>query len=196
MFSFFPPYNLHIFGCPWSSMLHVFFSSCREWRLLSSCGARGSHCSQWLLLWTQALGAGSVLWCRGLVALQHLESFWIRVTNLCLLHWQSDSYPLDHQGSPQYMFLFHILSRAVLDITEEWYQFLHRLFSAGVNFLKSFKLCHVMWFLDPLIALISDPLKLIWLEESTLRSWPAVTLILCISEEGLNAMTCIDLVVK
>ena len=61
MFSFFSPYNLYIFGCPWSSLLHVVFPSCREWGLLSGCGARGSGCSQWLLLWTQALGAGSVV---------------------------------------------------------------------------------------------------------------------------------------
>ena len=119
MFSFFSPYNLYIFGCPWSSLLHVVFPSCRSGgsslvvvhEVLAA--VSGSSCGHRLQ------GRAQQLRRRGLVALQCLESFWTRVTNLCLLHWQSHSYPLYHQGSPQNMFLFHILSRAMLDITEE-----------------------------------------------------------------------------
>ena len=36
---------LFIFGCTGSLLLHGLFSSCREWGLLSSCGAQASHWS-------------------------------------------------------------------------------------------------------------------------------------------------------
>ena len=42
-------------------------------------------------------GTGSIVVVHGLVALWHLGASWII---LCLLHWQADSYPLCHQGSP------------------------------------------------------------------------------------------------
>ena len=36
----------------------------------------------------------------GLVALRHMEILLDQGWNLCLLHWQVDSYTLHHQGSP------------------------------------------------------------------------------------------------
>ena len=35
---------LPIYGCGGSLLLRGLFSSCSEWELLSSCGARASHC--------------------------------------------------------------------------------------------------------------------------------------------------------
>ena len=34
--------------------------------------------------------------------------------NLCLLPWQADSLPLSHQGSPTYLFLFHLIHITVM----------------------------------------------------------------------------------
>ena len=46
----------------------------------------------------------SSLWCSGLVALQHVKSSWMRDQTHAPLHWQVDSYPLYHQGSPPVAF--------------------------------------------------------------------------------------------
>ena len=44
--------------------------------------------------------------CTGLAALRHEGSSQIRdPTCLCLLHWQADSFPLSHQGSPRHSFM-------------------------------------------------------------------------------------------
>ena len=40
------------------------------------------------------------LWCRGLFPLRHVESSGTRNQTPCPLHWQTDSYPSHHQGSP------------------------------------------------------------------------------------------------
>ena len=44
------------------------------------------------------------LWHTGLVASQHVGVFPDQGSNPCLLHWQADSLPLSHQGSPGYGF--------------------------------------------------------------------------------------------
>ena len=44
---------LFIFGCAGSSLLHKFFSSCREWGLHSSCGGWASYCGLRCLLLLQ-----------------------------------------------------------------------------------------------------------------------------------------------
>ena len=41
----------------------------------------------------------------GLVAPQPCGIFPDQGWNLCSLHWQVDSYPLDHQGNPQFLSL-------------------------------------------------------------------------------------------
>ena len=88
------------------------------YRFFSSCGA--SHCGGFSCCGTQALGmraslavahglrscssralecrlnsCGTELRCR-----QHVGSSWITDQTLCLLHWQVDSSPLSHRGSP------------------------------------------------------------------------------------------------
>ena len=66
-------YNIY-FGCAGSSL---FFSSCSERGLPSSCGAQDSHCGGFPLCRTQALGHGALVavapgpWSTGLVAVAH-----------------------------------------------------------------------------------------------------------------------------
>ena len=61
---------------------------------LSSCGTW----AQWL--WLPGFRAqAQSLWRMGLVVLRHVGSFWSEI-DPCLLHWQADSLPLSHQGSP------------------------------------------------------------------------------------------------
>ena len=43
MYAFFF-FNLFIFGCAWSLLLHGLFSSCGEWEQLSSYSVQASHC--------------------------------------------------------------------------------------------------------------------------------------------------------
>ena len=68
--------------------------------LFSSCGVRASHC-------VPSLVEEHGLWSTGSVAAGHRLScsvaygiFPDHVSNLCLLHWLTDSLPLNHQGSP------------------------------------------------------------------------------------------------
>ena len=106
-----------IFDCAKSSWLHVASSGCSEQGLLGRCCAGSSL--QRLLLWR--MGSGTC----GLQELQHMGSvvvvhrlggptacviFLDQRANLCPLHWQVDSWPLDDQGSPALTFwLFWIM---------------------------------------------------------------------------------------
>ena len=82
------------------------------------CGARASHCSGFSCGGARALGArASVVVVRGLqstgsVVVAHRlscstarEIFPDQGLNPCPLHWQADSQPLHHQGSPIFSFL-------------------------------------------------------------------------------------------
>ena len=78
-----------------------------QWHfLLWSTGFRSMGFSSWgtwayLLQLPGSRALVQQLWCTGLVALRHVGSSWTRyLLNLCLLHWQADSFPLGHQGSP------------------------------------------------------------------------------------------------
>jgi len=80
------------------------------------CSARASHCDgfPWCGAWTlgHAGFSSSDTWflgCRaqalavaahGLSCSAACGSSWIQGSNPCLLHWQADSLPLSHQGSP------------------------------------------------------------------------------------------------
>ena len=68
----------------WSSLLHGLFSSCGEWELLCSCGARAFPCGGFSCCRARVLGCSGFsrcstwaqqLWPLGLVA---VESSWIR----------------------------------------------------------------------------------------------------------------------
>ena len=81
-------------------------SSCGEQGPLSSCDAQASHCSGFSCCWASlsfsswgywALGAQA--WSLGHTGLfdpQHV----VQGLKPCLLHWQANSLPLSHQGSP------------------------------------------------------------------------------------------------
>ena len=115
---------LFIFGCVGSSLLHVGFLQLRRAGVTLRCGARASHCSGFSHCGARALGArASVVAAHGLSIVTHgLQStgsvvvahklscstacgiFLDQGSNSCPLHWQVDSQPLRHQGSPTYIF--------------------------------------------------------------------------------------------
>ena len=72
-----------------------FFLVTASAELLSSCGAQASHCCGFSLRST-----ASIVVARGLSCSTTCGIFWDEGSNPCLLHWQADSLPLSHQGSP------------------------------------------------------------------------------------------------
>ena len=89
------------------------FSSFGEQRLLSCCGVQASYCGGFSCCGTWALGTqasgvvahglqsvGSVVVAHELCFSAACAIFPDQGLNPCLLHWQIDSYPLYHQGSP------------------------------------------------------------------------------------------------
>ena len=118
-----------IFGCVGSSLLHVGFLQWQQVGATLQCGARASHCDGFFCCTQHGLQA------RGLQQLQHVGSvavahglqttdsvvvahglswatacgiFLDQRSNLCPLHWQVDSQPLCHQGSPFINFLIEV----------------------------------------------------------------------------------------
>lgn len=104
--------DVFIFGRAGSSLLCVGFL----YLLLSSYGARAAHCDDSSCSRVQALGCGlqklghtgSAVEAPRLqstvsVFVAHELSMWDLAgqgLNSCLLHWQADSLPMSHQGSP------------------------------------------------------------------------------------------------
>ena len=90
---------LFIFGCAVSLLLHGLFSRCGKWGRLSSCSVEASHCGGFSLQlpgsWARLNSCGS--WAYLLCSTWELPGSGL---NPCLLHWQADSLPLSHQGSP------------------------------------------------------------------------------------------------
>ena len=119
-------FKLFIYDCPGSLLLWVFFSSWDEQELLSSCGAWASHgdgfshCRAWALWYVGLVVAapgfqrvGSVVVVHGLRCFAHVGSSWTREGS-CLPHWQVNSLPLSHQGSP-HLYIFVYISIALGD---------------------------------------------------------------------------------
>ena len=96
---FFPLTILLYFGCAGSSLLCGLFSSCSEQSLSSSCGVC-SHCSGR----SRCRAGAQQLWC-GLSCSAACGTFLGPGLSPCLLHWQVDSLPLSHEGSPHVCFL-------------------------------------------------------------------------------------------
>ena len=117
-----------IFECAGSSLLHTGFLKLQRAGLLFS-GAHASYdavaslVEENLSCWSGLLAHGlqqlqqlsSVVVCQGLqttgLVVVHRSScpvacriFQDQRLNLCFLHWQVDSQPLDHQGSPLFLF--------------------------------------------------------------------------------------------
>ena len=98
--------------------LFIYFWLC--WVFISLCGpslveTSGGYSSSWcvgfslpwpLLLWsTGSRRAGSVVVAHGLSRSAACGIFPDQGSNLCRLHWQADSQPLHHQGSPRCLIL-------------------------------------------------------------------------------------------
>ena len=85
--------HTHLFVCAGSSLLcAIFFSSCREHELLSSCCAQASHRSHFSCCGAQALGVwASVVVAWGLSCSVACGIFLDQGSNPCPLHWQMDS---------------------------------------------------------------------------------------------------------
>ena len=88
------------------------FSSCSEWGLLSSYGAKVSHCGGFSCCGPWALEhKGSVDMAWGLSCPTAVGILLDQGSNWCPLHWQTDSQPLDQQGSPKCSpFFFSVLA--------------------------------------------------------------------------------------
>ena len=101
-------YLFLFFNCARSSLLCRLFSSCGEYRLLSSWGAWASHWSVFSCYSAGSRHAGfSSCSKQASVVVVHGPSCSVACRilpdqglNLCPLHLQEDSYPLHHQGSP------------------------------------------------------------------------------------------------
>jgi len=110
---------IYLFGCAGSLLLHRLFCGCGRQGLLSGCAAQASHSSGFSCcgaqsVWTSVVAAlGSVVVVHGLSCPMAYGIFWDQESNPCLLHWQADSLPLNHQGSPSTAsFLRNFLSRS------------------------------------------------------------------------------------
>ena len=125
---FFPTYRvllilsiyLFIYGCAGSSFCMWAFSSCGQRGLLSSCWMQSSHCCGFPcgLCGAQA----SVVVAHGLSCPVAYGIFPDRGLNPCLLIWQVDSYPLDHQGSPTHSLYMEIsrCSPSMCSLLSHW----------------------------------------------------------------------------
>ena len=70
------------------------------------CSTRASHCGGFSCCRAWALRrATSVVVVQGHCCSATRRIFLDQGSNLCPLHWQVDSYPLDHQGNPQFLSL-------------------------------------------------------------------------------------------
>ena len=70
------------------------------------CSVRASHCGGFSCCGAQALDArASVVVAHGLSCSTACGILPDQGSNPCLLHWQADSQPLRHQGSPQHTFI-------------------------------------------------------------------------------------------
>ena len=76
------------------------FSSCGKWGATLHRGARASHCCGLLLRSTGSRCAGSVVVAHRLSCSTACGILPDQGSNPCPLHWQADSQPLHHQGSP------------------------------------------------------------------------------------------------
>ena len=94
------------FGTAGSLLLHRLFSSCSERRLLSRCGVWASHWGGFSCFRIQVLGLYTVV--HRLSCSKACGIFPDQGSNPCLLHWQADSLPLRHQGSPLVIVLIYI----------------------------------------------------------------------------------------
>ena len=97
---------LFIYGCVGSSFLCEGFLQLRQVGATLHRGARASHYRDLSLRSTGFRRAGSVIVAHGSSFSVACGIFLDQGSNPCPLHWQADSQPLRHQGSPDYSFFF------------------------------------------------------------------------------------------
>ena len=99
---------MYLFGCAGSLLLRRPFSNCDE-RSSSLVVVLGLLIAVASLVERGLSGVGASgaqnLGHMGLDAMQHVGSSPIRDQIRCLLHWQADSLPLNHQGIPHSLYL-------------------------------------------------------------------------------------------
>ena len=97
-----------IFDCAGSSLLHGLFCGCGKRRLLTAVtspvkpGLEGGKASA--VAAPGLVSTGSVLVAQGLSCSEACGIFLDQGSNPCPLHWQADSLPLSHKGSPELVF--------------------------------------------------------------------------------------------
>ena len=87
------------FGFAGSLLLHWPFSGCSDWGLLSSCSAQASYYSGFSRQSTALKHAGFSSAAPELSCPRAYGVFLDQESNPCLVHWQGDSQPRDHQVS-------------------------------------------------------------------------------------------------
>ena len=97
--------NKFIYGCVGSSFLCEGFLWLQQVGATLHRGARASHHRGLSLQSTGSRRAGSVVVAHGLSCSAACGIFPDQGSNPCPLHWQADSQPLRHQGSPGKVFL-------------------------------------------------------------------------------------------
>ena len=102
-FFFFNFIYLFIYGCVGSSFLCEGFLQLRRVGATPHRGARASHHHSLSRCGAQAPDAqAQQSWLTGPAAPRHAGILPDQGTNPCPVHWQADSQPLRHQGSPNY----------------------------------------------------------------------------------------------
>ena len=97
------------FGCTGSSLLCSSFQLQQAGAALH-CGAQPSHCNSFSCCGAQALGIRtSVIGACRLSCSVACGIFLDQGSNPCPLHWQVASYPLYHQGSPNFLLILQIV---------------------------------------------------------------------------------------
>ena len=92
---------LFIYWLCWSVLLHGLFLSCGKWAPLSGCSALASHCCGFFVVEHRLQGTGlAVVVAHELSCPTVCGIFLDQGSSPHLLHWQMDSLPLSHQGSP------------------------------------------------------------------------------------------------
>ena len=125
-----------IFGCVGSSFLCEGFLQLQQAGTALHRGARASHYrSLSFLQSTSSKRAGSVVVAHGPSCSTACGIFPDQGSNPCPLHWQADSQPLRHQGSPQVSFKRRIVSYSYLHFFTS-HSFLNLLWTTGLPSLQ------------------------------------------------------------
>ena len=129
-FNFKKRFYFFTFGCVGSSLQHRLFLVAAS-KAYTNRGAQASHCRGFSYCEARTLGACGLSRCRSQAPEHRLsncstrlscsracEIFTDQGSNPCLLHWQADSWPLNHQGSPLWCILNWQYFQLMMDLLE------------------------------------------------------------------------------